>query len=658
MELTYTMFFLNLSPMQQSSRTVLQCPRLASSVEDPPLVSAHAAGIPKPAACCRVPRGDGARCSFSRAEEAAYELSALSVTAKDAVCEFPDCSVAAARAILELSNQPVATEALNFSLGPSPRHGIRITLVRRGGLLLRPGGLLSCLLRSDSQTHGAIHNHFIESVQPLIELIDSLRLIGIYKDIDLPSIAVVGDQSSGKSFVLEALSGVAVPRGSVSPAFQRSCPSSTSFVPRTPAKDQRQDGQRLERYVEEFLELANQVSWHDAALVEEIKAQSKSRRPAPSGTRRVSPAHLPPGTPTFRANSSDHLRNPQNPRVIRSSTIVLSPERPPEHPPVPVPRKRFTILECSRRKAPVPEYRPRRAPIPEYSPRKAPVPDSLLNHGKASIQCLADNLTKELVHHIKKSLPYLIEQIQTTLLTVEMELKNYDQGPPLEEEKMGPFLSEIIMEFSDQINELSITGHSKDQNIYALLRPEFKKWEMYLRGTEVSCKSRIYTMIDKYNEMHRGRELLTFSDFCEFESVIKDHVAALRDPAIATLKHVQEIVQNVFRDICYSSFDRHPPLRYTVSKITNDIHSKQEAKVEKRIKEFIDMEQLVFTQDKVLQQKLNASDVPQKTGMDSCHENLYDDNDTILNSKGCALLDTRYLVPDKLVLYHEAIQGR
>uniref|UniRef100_A0A673FSS9 Dynamin N-terminal domain-containing protein n=1 Tax=Sinocyclocheilus rhinocerous TaxID=307959 RepID=A0A673FSS9_9TELE len=54
----------------------------------------------------------------------------------------------------------------------------------------------------------------IESVQPLIELIDSLRLIGIYKDIDLPSIAVVGDQSSGKSFVLEALSGVAVPRGS------------------------------------------------------------------------------------------------------------------------------------------------------------------------------------------------------------------------------------------------------------------------------------------------------------------------------------------------------------------------------------------------------------------------------------------------------------
>ncbi|RXN14935.1 interferon-induced GTP-binding Mx3-like protein [Labeo rohita] len=67
---------------------------------------------------------------------------------------------------------------------------------------------------SESQTHGAFHSHFTDSVQPLIELIDSLRFIGIDEDIDLPSIAVVGDQSSGKSSVLEALSGVALPRGS------------------------------------------------------------------------------------------------------------------------------------------------------------------------------------------------------------------------------------------------------------------------------------------------------------------------------------------------------------------------------------------------------------------------------------------------------------
>lgn len=39
------------------------------------------------------------------------------------------------------------------------------------------------------------------------------------KDLALPAIAVIGDQSSGKSSVLEALSGVALPRGSGKPSF-------------------------------------------------------------------------------------------------------------------------------------------------------------------------------------------------------------------------------------------------------------------------------------------------------------------------------------------------------------------------------------------------------------------------------------------------------
>lgn len=50
-------------------------------------------------------------------------------------------------------------------------------------------------------------------VRPSIDLINSLRELGVEKDIALPAIVVIGDQSSGKSSVLEALSGVALPRG-------------------------------------------------------------------------------------------------------------------------------------------------------------------------------------------------------------------------------------------------------------------------------------------------------------------------------------------------------------------------------------------------------------------------------------------------------------
>ena len=56
--------------------------------------------------------------------------------------------------------------------------------------------------------------HYEEKVRPCIDLIDSLRALGVEQDLALPAIAVIGDQSSGKSSVLEALSGVALPRGS------------------------------------------------------------------------------------------------------------------------------------------------------------------------------------------------------------------------------------------------------------------------------------------------------------------------------------------------------------------------------------------------------------------------------------------------------------
>lgn len=43
----------------------------------------------------------------------------------------------------------------------------------------------------------------------------------------------------------------------------------------------------------------------------------------------------------------------------------------------------------------------------------------------------------------QKSLPTLTVQIQNKILDVQRDLKNYQQGPPLEEEMMGQFLSKV-----------------------------------------------------------------------------------------------------------------------------------------------------------------------------------------------------------------------
>ncbi|CAM9666173.1 unnamed protein product, partial [Chrysoparadoxa australica] len=50
-------------------------------------------------------------------------------------------------------------------------------------------------------------------VRPWLDLIDELRSHGINRDLPLPQIAVMGDQSCGKSSVLESISGIPFPRG-------------------------------------------------------------------------------------------------------------------------------------------------------------------------------------------------------------------------------------------------------------------------------------------------------------------------------------------------------------------------------------------------------------------------------------------------------------
>jgi Dynamin family len=60
---------------------------------------------------------------------------------------------------------------------------------------------------------GALEHAHEKEVRPWLDLVDELRAHGISQDIPLPQIACVGDQSSGKSSVLEAISGVPFPRG-------------------------------------------------------------------------------------------------------------------------------------------------------------------------------------------------------------------------------------------------------------------------------------------------------------------------------------------------------------------------------------------------------------------------------------------------------------
>jgi predicted ATPase len=46
-----------------------------------------------------------------------------------------------------------------------------------------------------------------EKARPWISLLDSLQTLGIEEELPIPQIVVFGDQSSGKSSLLESISG-------------------------------------------------------------------------------------------------------------------------------------------------------------------------------------------------------------------------------------------------------------------------------------------------------------------------------------------------------------------------------------------------------------------------------------------------------------------
>ncbi|XP_007945509.1 interferon-induced GTP-binding protein Mx1 [Orycteropus afer afer] len=506
--------------------------------------------------------------------------------------------------------------------------------------------------RQDQGIENSLYNQYEEKVRPCIDLIDSLRALGLEQDLALPAIAVIGDQSSGKSSVLEALSGVALPRGS---GIVTRCPLVLKL------KKLVHDGewrgkvsyQDFETDISDPLEVEKEVNKAQNAIAgvgmgisHELINLEISSPNVPDltlidlpGITRVAVGNQPadigrqikmlikkyiqkqetinlvvvPSNVDIATTEALSMAQEVDPDGDRTIGILTKPDlvdKGTEDKVVDVVRnlichlkKGYMIVKC-RGQQDIQD----RLSLAEALQREQDFFEDhdhfrvLLEEGKATIPCLAERLSTELIAHICKSLPLLENQIKESHQKITAELQKYGVDIPEDENEKMFFLIDKINAFIQDILALVQGEESvgKDEcRLFTKIRHEFSRWnsaieESFQKGYETMCQE-----IWKFENQYRGRELPGFVNYRTFETIIKQQMRELEEPAVDMLHTVTDMVRTAFTNASEKNFDEFFNLHRVAKSKLEDIKLEQEKEAEKTIRLHFQMEQIVYCQDGV-----------------------------------------------------------
>ncbi|KAM6385965.1 interferon-induced GTP-binding protein Mx-like isoform 2-T5 [Alca torda] len=495
-----------------------------------------------------------------------------------------------------------------------------------------------------------LYNQYEEKIRPCIDLIDSLRALGIEKDLALPAIAVIGDQSSGKSSVLEALSGIALPRGS---GIVTRCPLELKLkrIPATQAWKGKmcyrnisinlQDASEVEKAI---TEAQNVVAGNRGAISGELISLEIWSPDVPDltlidlpGIARVAVGDQPkdigeqikmllrriiscketlnlvvvPCNVDIATTEALKMAQEVDPSGERTLGILTKPDlvdRGTEdsivnilHNQVIPLKKGYMIVKCRGQQdihnklALAAAIQQERKFFESHKHFRI-----LLEERKATIPHLAEKLTNELVRHIIKTLPTLENQIREVLQKTLQDLQKYRRGTPSTESEKLIFLTDLIKLFNQDISQV-IRGEEQlfgnEIRLFTKIRREFRTWEVTLLECAAKVKKNVPSKVWKYEDQYRGREFPGFTNYRTFEDIIKEQIIELEEPAVEILNNVIGLVEEKFLELTKRHFANFHNLNRAAKIRIEDIREKQAAVAERHIRTQFKMERIVYCQD-------------------------------------------------------------
>ncbi|CAH1802127.1 unnamed protein product [Owenia fusiformis] len=456
-------------------------------------------------------------------------------------------------------------------------------------------------------------DEFNRKVRPCIDAIDDLRQYGLEKDVALPAVVVIGDQSVGKSSVLEAMSGVQLPRGTAQ---------------RVLAGDSRGVSNRLIRLQVEahnvpdltLIDLPGIVRFSEGndTVVQETRKLITSYISRPETIILV----LIPCNVDIDTVEACNLAKQVDPNGDRTIGVLTRPDLI-DHGVGPIKevldilenkkmklKKGFYVVKCRSQKRIEEGQSLEQALAEEVQFFRTNERFRVINPMQCGIKQLSSKLTHELYLIIKNCIPMLLEEINAKLMTANHEIKFLGGiGLPIDAKERVRYLIQLLDEYCDKLQRVSIGDyrhHKKKIRLFSKVRELTDKFatdieERTPTDQDASFLDNIKTEI----KAQRGNELPTFANtYPVCERLINDYISVYKRPAMECLLSVNGEVEIILRGMAQDIFRNFPVLESKVKEVTERLGNKAYKDCERNVYRQFDMEKIVWTQDRIFKEEM------------------------------------------------------